>query len=76
MYLLHRTVPDSYDLFPSELARAFMLGPHSLSGVSGTSTSWNASIDLGIIEQIIERAPRTATSWPQVYNAYGEVLEE
>lgn len=48
----------------------------SLSGISGASSSLNESVDLDVIEQIIERAPRNATSWPQVYRTYGEVLEE
>ncbi len=53
-----------------------MLGLSSLSGISAASTSLSESVDLEIIEQIIDRAPRGATSWPQVYRAYGEALEE
>jgi hypothetical protein len=43
---------------------------------SRASSTWSENVDLELVEQIIERAPRSATSFPLVYRAYGEVLEE
>ncbi|CAD6580193.1 MAG: hypothetical protein TREMPRED_002685 [Tremellales sp. Tagirdzhanova-0007] len=48
----------------------------SVSVISGLSTSFSESVDFEIIERIIDRAPRSATSWPQVYRAYEDELEE
>jgi hypothetical protein len=42
---------------------------------SRASSTWSENVDLELVEQIIERAPRSATSFPLVYRAYGEVLE-
>jgi protein SFI1 len=53
-----------------------MLPATTFSTISGASTSLSGDVEFEIVEQIIERAPRSATCWPQVYRAYGEVLEE
>lgn len=52
-----------------------MLGLSRLSGFSKESSSIVHDVDLELVEQIIERAPRSATTFPLVYKAYGEVLE-
>jgi protein SFI1 len=53
-----------------------MLALSSLSGLSHSSTGLSQDVDLDLVERIIERAPRSATTFPLVYRAYGEVLEE
>jgi protein SFI1 len=53
-----------------------MLGLSSLSGLSLGSTAVSQDVDLELVEEIITRAPRSATTFPSVYRAYGEVLEE
>ena len=40
------------------------------------SSSVLEGLDLDVLEEIIERAPRGATTFPLVYRAYGIVLEE
>ena len=47
-----------------------------LSGLSYGSSSVTDHVDLGIIDDIIERAPRSATTFPLVQRAYSEVLLE
>ncbi|KAL7418488.1 hypothetical protein Q5752_006946 [Cryptotrichosporon argae] len=44
--------------------------------LSSSLSSASEAVDIGIAAEIIDRAPRAATSFPQVYRAYGEVLEE
>jgi protein SFI1 len=53
-----------------------MLGLSTLSGLSYVSSSLSPDVDLNLVEEIILRAPRSATTFPLVYRAYGEVLEE
>ena len=53
-----------------------MLGLTSLSGLSRDSSSIAQDVDLDLVEQMIEKAPRSATTFPLVYKAYGEVLEQ
>jgi len=53
-----------------------MLALSTLSGLSYASSSLSQDVDLEIVEEIIQRAPRSATTFPLVYRAYGEVLEE
>ena len=53
-----------------------MLALSTLSGLSHASSSLLQDVDLEIVEEIIQRAPRSATTFPLVYRAYGEVLEE
>ena len=55
---------------------AALLSVSSVSGLGHSSSSLSEDIDLRIVEEIIERAPRSATSFPLVYRAYGEVLDE
>ena len=57
-------------------ATAALLSASTLTSLGHSSTSISESVDLDLIEQIIDRAPRQATSFPLVYRAYGEVLEE
>ena len=61
---------------PFAHAYKFMLAVSSLSGISQASSSLSDSLDIDLVEEIIDRAPRSATSFPLVYKAYGEVLEE
>jgi protein SFI1 len=53
-----------------------MLALSSLSGLSLRSSGVSQDVDLELVEQIIHRSPRSATTFPSVYRAYGEVLEE
>jgi protein SFI1 len=53
-----------------------MLALSTLSGLSYASSSLSQDVDLELVEEIIQRAPRSATTFPLVYRAYGEVLEE
>ncbi|RSH91820.1 hypothetical protein EHS25_009190 [Saitozyma podzolica] len=53
-----------------------MLAASSLSAISRASSSLTEAVDLDLIEEIIDRAPRAATTFPQVHRAYIEVLEE
>lgn len=54
-----------------------MLAVSALSGLShSTANSYSQDVDLDLVEEIIDRAPRSATTFPLVYKAYGEVLEE
>ena len=52
-----------------------MLAFSGISGISQISSSVSQDVDLDLVEQIIESAPRSATTFPLVYRAYGEVLE-
>lgn len=52
-----------------------LLSASTLSALSNSSSALEG-IDLEVIEEIIERAPRSATTFPLVYRAYGIVLEE
>lgn len=53
-----------------------MLAASSPSAISRASSSLTEAVDLDLIEEIIDRAPRAATTFPQVHRAYIEVLEE
>jgi protein SFI1 len=53
-----------------------MLALSSLSGLSLGSSAVSQDVDLELVEEIIHRSPRSATTFPSVYRAYGEVLEE
>lgn len=53
-----------------------MLALSGLSGLSYSTSGLSQDVDLDLIEDIIGRAPRSATTFPLVYKAYGEVLEE
>ena len=52
------------------------LSASTLTALSNASSSLLDTVDLDLVEEIIQRAPRTATSFPLVYRAYGQVLEE
>lgn len=39
------------------------------------SISRSEEVDLELVQDIIDRAPRSATTFPQVYQAYGDVLQ-
>ena len=58
------------------MATKALLSASTISGFANESSSILEPVDLDLIEQIIERAPRSATSFPLVYRAYGEVLED
>ncbi|OCF38462.1 hypothetical protein I317_07767 [Kwoniella heveanensis CBS 569] len=47
----------------------------SQSGLTGDSASLSASVDLEIVEEIFSRG-RNATSFPQIFRPYTEVLQE
>lgn len=53
-----------------------MLALSGLSGLSYSSAGLSQDVELELVEQIIDRAPRSATTFPLVYKSYGEVLEE
>jgi protein SFI1 len=53
-----------------------MLALSTLSGLSYASASLSQDVDLELVEEIIQRAPRSAATFPLVYRAYREVLEE
>jgi protein SFI1 len=53
-----------------------MLGLSTLSGLSHGSSSISEDVDLDLVEEIIQRAPRSTKTFPSVYRAYCEVLEE
>ena len=59
----------------SQEAQSTLLTSSTFS-VLDASASILEEIDLEIVEEIIERAPRTATSFPLVYRAYSQVLDE
>lgn len=46
------------------------------ASISGISSSILEAVDFGIVEAIIDKSPRSATSFPSVYRAYGQVLQE
>lgn len=50
----------------------------SFSGlsISQATSGYSESVDLDVIDEIIQRAPRQATTFPLVYSAYLEVLQE
>lgn len=52
-----------------------MLTSSTLSRISQVSASYSENVDLGVVDSIIERA-RNATTFPEVYKAYVEVLED
>ena len=52
------------------------LAASTLSALSNASSSLSQSVDLEIVDEIINRAPRSATSFGFVYSAYNDVLEE
>lgn len=53
-----------------------MLAFSGISEISQVSSGVSQDVDLDLVEQIIENAPRSATTFPLVYRAYGEVLEK
>lgn len=53
-----------------------MLAFSGLSGASQVSSGVSQDVDLDLVEQIINNAPRSATTFPLVYRAYGEILEQ
>ncbi|KAK4689851.1 protein SFI1, partial [Tremellales sp. Uapishka_1] len=53
-----------------------MLGLSTSSRDSGASSSLTDNVDLELIEEIIERAPRTATSFGPVFRSYEEIFKE
>ncbi|ORY33494.1 Sfi1 spindle body protein-domain-containing protein [Naematelia encephala] len=53
-----------------------MLRASTLSGLSSNSTTITDDVDLEVVQEIIERAPRSATTFPRVFEAYGQVLQE
>ena len=57
---------------------ATMLSSTSLNALSlSQATSGHSeSVDLEVVDEIIERTPREATTFPLVYKAYIEVLQE
>lgn len=56
-------------------AQSAYISSSTLSALSA-STSLLEEVDLDLIEEIIERAPRSATSFPYIYRSYCQVLEE
>jgi protein SFI1 len=55
-----------------------MLSASSFSAlsISQATSGYSESVDLDVVDEIIERAPREATTFPLVYRAYLEVLQE
>ena len=55
-----------------------MLSASSISGLSHSllSSGYSESVDLDLVDQIIESSPRDATTFPVVYKAYVTVLED
>ncbi|WVF73053.1 hypothetical protein IAT40_007871 [Kwoniella sp. CBS 6097] len=52
-----------------------MLTSSTSSGLTGDSTSLSATVDLEIVEEIFARG-RNATSFPQIFRPYTEILQE
>lgn len=50
----------------------------SQSGMSHSfiSSGYSESVDLEVVDEIIERSPRSATAFPVVYKAYVSVLQD
>jgi protein SFI1 len=44
--------------------------------LSQATSGYSEEVDLEVIDEIIERAPREATTFPLVYRAYLQVLQE
>ena len=59
----------------SQGAQSTLLSASTLSALSNSS-SLVEHIDLELVEEMIVRAPRSATSFPLIYKAYCQVLEE
>lgn len=55
-----------------------MLGASSFSLLSQSvaSSGYSESVELDIVDEIIERAPRSATAFPLVYKAYVSTLQD
>ena len=55
-----------------------MLSSHSMNALSFSqaTSGYSQSVDLDVVDEIIHRAPREATTFPLVYKAYLEVLQE
>lgn len=61
---------------PKGESHEVMLAFSGISEISQVSSGVSQDVDLDLVEQIIENAPRSATTFPLVYRAYGEVLEK
>lgn len=57
---------------------AIMLSSTGLNALSlsQATSGYSESVDLEVVDEIIEHAPREATTFPLVYKAYIEVLQE
>jgi protein SFI1 len=62
-------------LFGQQTASSTLLSTSTLSALSNSSSLLDG-VDVDIIEEIIERAPRSAATFPPIHRAYGLVLEE
>jgi len=62
-------------LFGQQTVSSTLLSTSTISALSSSSSLLDG-VDLDIVEEIIERAPRSATTFPPIHRAYGLVLEE
>lgn len=55
-----------------------MQATSSFSGTSNSliSSGYSESVDLDLVDEIIERSPRSATAFPVVYKSYVSALQD